>query len=366
MNPSATRPMNRGFFRHVCVLVAVAGSVNSPRALADQIMESGGGLDGVKVVGFEQGALQYRAADGSLEIAWINEIRSLSVDRTGPFLDFNEAENYAAKGDSQAALIRYRRAQKTTDDFWPDFIEVRILRTCDRPEMVEQAAASFVRVVRTARSGVAAAARLIPASLPVAADAKVQQAIEILEAAISKNPNEDQRTVLELFRFEILRRLGDGRAAVAARKIATRPLGPPLQCERAYAVVLEALKSAMADGASAEEWQCLDAALRDCSETLLVAGLLLKGNVLLAAATTREDFIRASWPFLRVAIHRRKDAQAAEGLLGAAAAMEKLQLIDKAKELLEECIAFKPGEDAVRREAESRLARLRTGSATNP
>ena len=346
--------MRRAFLTSLCLFHA-AGSA----AVADQVVIAGRSRPGVKIVAFNRGLLQFRTADGALEQAWISEIDFLNVELGGPFADFNEAERYLAKGQAEAALVRYRRAQKTTEDFWPDFIEARMLRACDRPSLIDQAAASMVRMVRAQHSGPPSAARLIPAAIPQQRDAKVVQALDTLDSALAKNPGEDQRLPLEWFRYELLRRTGDARVSQNARTVALWDVPASMRCERVYAIQLEALIATTSGVVGADELKALDTFVRHCPDTLLPTALVLKGQTLLREAKSREDVIRAGWPFLRVVIHMPDDAFAADGLLGTAQVYERLEQNDKAVRLLEESLEHKKITDEARKKAETALARLR-------
>jgi hypothetical protein len=103
----------------------------------------------------------------------------------------------------------------------------------------------------------------------------------------------------------------------------------------------------------------IDRAVQDCPDLSLPDFLLLKGELLLRAASTRDDLIRASWPFLRVAAHVPSDPRAADGLVGGASALERMGRPERAIVLLEECLAHKQLRDETRRQAEDGLARLR-------
>jgi hypothetical protein len=109
----------------------------------------------------------------------------------------------------------------------------------------------------------------------------------------------------------------------------------------------------------------LDGFIRHCPEEMLPQALLLKGRALLETAQTRDELVRASWPFLRVAIHMTENPLAAEGLLGAAEVMEALDRPDKAVELLEECLAHQAATQATKDCARKALERIRPG-ATPP
>ena len=65
---------------------------------------------------------------------------------------------------------------------------------------------------------------------------------------------------------------------------------------------------------------------------------------------------------MRVAIHFPDDAGAADGLYGAARAVERIGRVDKAIELLEECLGHPRLTPQTRRSAETALMRLRGGA----
>jgi hypothetical protein len=88
--------------------------------------------------------------------------------------------------------------------------------------------------------------------------------------------------------------------------------------------------------------------------------LLLKGDVLLARASSRDELIRASWPFLRVVAHMPDDPRAGEALIGAALVLERLASYDKAAALLTECLDRPTLADTERQRAETALARIRS------
>jgi hypothetical protein len=330
---------------------------------ADQIVVSGTTHAGVKIVGFEEGRLQFRTAKGLLQTAWIEQVDSLTVDRGGLFADLNEAERYAVKGEGENALIRYRRAARMSEDFWTPLIEARHLHACDAPSLVDQAAASFIRLMKQPGAGPLVAARLIPRGLPSGRSPKVAQALNALDTAAAEGVAEAERVVIHMFRYEILRRFrgkGDTQepAAMDSHPIALWLVPETARCERVYSIQLSALSEVMADGTELQELRALNAVIRDCPESVLPSGLLLKGEALLAGASTPAELIRASWPFLRVAIHMPDDARAAEGLLGAARVLQRLGQPEKAVELLGECLDHRLVSGETRKRAEAALASL--------
>ena len=327
---------------------------------ADQIVVNSTNYPAAKILGYQEGRIQFRTAAGSLEGAWIDQVDLVIVDRGGPFVDFNQAERYLAGSQPQEAMVRYRRTLRLSADFWADLVESRLLAACARTGDLAQTALYYIRVVRGKRSGPTAAVRLMPRSISDQRDATVVRAIEQLENAISAAPNDEQRMPLDLFRYEILRSINDPRATSAAQRIAVMEIPIALHCERVYAVQLAAMKAAMSDEADPAELTGLDRAIRDCPREMLPSFLLLKGETLLRGASTREEIIRAAWPFMRVAIHMRKDPRAAEGLYGAARAVERLGRPDQAIALLEECLGHRQLTEEIRREANTALDRLRS------
>jgi tetratricopeptide (TPR) repeat protein len=335
-------------------------------APADQLIVAGRNHPGAKIISFDQAKVQFRAADGSQQSAWIDEIDFLNVDRGGAWLDLNEAERYLGKGDLDNALIRYRRAARGLGDFWSDLADARWLRACNRADLIDQAATAYLRVLRAKSGGPAVAARLIPRNLPTRSDAKVTAALETLEAAVSKEKDDERLPALELFRFELLRQVSLPQAPKAVRSLAVRGIPPLMRCERAFSIQLAALEQALSDEADGDEWRALDAVIRDCPLPSLPRALVLKGEVLLRSAGTREELIRASWPFLRVAIHVPDSPLAPDGLYAAASVMERIGRADRAAALLKECLAHPQLSDATRGRAEAMLTGLSSQGEAAP
>ncbi len=335
-------------------------------AAADQLTVSGKNYANARIITLEAGRVEFRAGDGALLTAWLDEVDSLQVDRGGAFADINEAERLVAKGEIDNALVRYRRAARISEGFWGDLTDARILRACSRPEHIDQAALAFVKVARGKTTGAGPAVRLTPRRLPETRDPKVSAAIDTLENALIRDPAEDQRTACELFRFGILHGIGDARGDSAAQTVLSRPLPLSAKGDRAYALILDALKRATSSGANAKELASLDDFIRDCPASLLAEGLLLKGEILLQSASNPEEIIRASWPFLRVALQMSDDPRAADGFYGASIALERVGRVDKCIELLRECVAHRRVTAGTRKRAEVALARLQPKGSPTP
>lgn len=335
-------------------------------AQADQIVTQGINHSGAAIVGVDEGRLRFRTADGKLQSAWINDIGLIVVDRGGIFDDFNQAERFLAEDEPVRAILRYRRAWRLSTDFWTDLIAARLVLACDRAKQLDTATLNFIRVLRGTWAGPSAAARLIPREISVTGGRRAKRAIQQLDAALAKDPGESQRPLLEIVRYEIFRRTGDRRAASAAKRVAALSMPVIARSEQVYGIQLHALRESLKDNIDPAGIGNLDRAIRDCPETVLPGLLLLKGEALLRTASTREDIIRAAWPYLRVAIHFPDDPRAADGLYGAATALDRLGGTAKAIELLEECLGHKRVTTRTRRLAEEARTRLQSTMAPSP
>ncbi len=338
----------------------------SATVLADQVVAKGTSYAGAKVLGFEKGRLQFRAADGRVLTQWVNDIDLMVVDRGGVFDDFNLAERFLQAGEFDKAAVRYERALRLCDDFWPDLAATRLVMAYDRTGQLDKATTNFIRVVRGRFAGPTTAARLVPQTVPAKRDAKFSRAIEQLDDALAADPGETPNVLFKVLRFEIFRRVGDERTSRLAPIVAALNIPEAIRSERVYAGVLAALQEATRGEVKPARLTDLDRAIRDCPDASLAGFLLLKGETLLRAATAREDIIRASWPFLRVVVHMPDDTLAADGLLGAASAVERLGRTDQAMALLEECIVHKRVSDETRGKAQTMLTRLRAVGASPP
>lgn len=331
-------------------------------ASADQIIVDGVNYPGARVLSLEEGQLQFRSAEGTLRKAWLNDVDMIWIDRGGRFADFNQAERFLADGHPQRAAVRYRRAQRSAEEFWLDLIAVRLLLAHDASGQLDKAVGDFIRVLRGRWTGPIAAAHLIPKGFPAKRDSRVERAIEQLETAIRRNTEPTQRVLLALAHYEVSRRYGDGTVEVEARRILGLRIPEPIRSEPVYAILLEALRSSLEKGVDQEALTAMDRAVRNCPRRLLPDVLLLKGRTLLSAAASRDDLIRAAWSLLRVPIHFPDDPKAAAGLYHASVAVERLGRPDKAMELLEECLAHARLDEKMQPLADAARKRLETAA----
>lgn len=358
--PSHEPKRRRASYR-IVVFVILLIPVLVMTAQADQIVTAKVNYLGAGIVGMDKGRLRFRSADGTLQGAWPDEIELIIVDRGGIFDDFNQAERLFARNEPARAILRYRRMLRLSEDFWADLVAARLVLACDAAGHLDTATLNFIRLLRGSRGGPPAAARLIPSTIPKAGNRRVQRALEQLGAALSKRPDESQRALLLLLRYEILRRSGDPRAIQAVKSIAGLSIPANARSERVYEIQLHALRTTSVNDVNSGALTNLHQAIRDCPDTVLPDLLLLKGDMLFKTAAMRDDIVRSSWPFLRVAIHYPDDPRGTEGQYRAALVLERLGNTDKAIELLEECVGHKYVTTETRRGAEAAVERLRAG-----
>ncbi len=342
-----------------CMLVASTSRV----IYADQIVTDTENYTGARLIAFENGQLRFRTAGGELKTAWPHEVSLLIVDRGGTFDDFNQAERFFASGEPERAIVRYRRARGPSEESWSDLITARTLLACDAAGQLDKATANFIQLLEGRRTG-PAAARLFPKNIPKQRDGKVVRAIEQLDGVLRKAPEDDQQVLLELLRYEILRRTDDNRAVRAAQRVATLSIPPDARSGPAFAILLDGMGRALDEDVKFVSPSALDCAIRDCPESVLPGFLLLKGRFLLKSASNREGAIRAAWAFMRVAIHFPDDPRAGDGLYGAALALERIGRTGKAKELLEECLGHGQLTIQTRQSADKALQRLRASEGS--
>lgn len=351
------RPRQPGLNNLILVGIAAVMMGVSPAAHGDQVIAPGVNYTDVTITDLVGGRLTLkRIGDTDLSI-WLCDADRITVDAAGAFLEFNQAERFLADDNPAKAIVRYRRALRAVEGMWADLIEARLVTACDRAQRTADAALHLIRVVRGRWTGPALAARIIPRAAP-ADRAAASAAVEHLDAALAEDPPLEMRIPLQMFRYEILRNSQRLDAGVSAELVSSFSIPEGLRCDRVFQVLLPALTQALDQHADVQLLASLDRAIRYCQDELLPSFLLLKGAALLRSAATSEDYIRAAWPYMRVAIHMPRDPRAADGLRGAALALEHIGRSDQAIQLLTECLAHKKISVQTRRQAREALARL--------
>lgn len=354
---SAARPHR--WLPSLIPVIAIWGELSVPLPLhADQLEIAGKRYPRGKVIGIENGELRFRAEDSTMVAVPLADVVRIYIDPIGDFADFNAAEQSVADGSPDKAIARYERQLRTSDEFWPDLIRVRLLRACDLAGQIDKAVTYYLRVLEGEFTGPVVAARVMPDRIPGQVTSLVKQAVEQLERSATRNESDDRRPLLLLLKYDILRRTGDARAAAMAPVIAELAVPAKLASPRTGAIQLEAIRAATKGRSPAEAIKWLDRVIGQGDETIMPDLLLLKGGAQLESATTREEIVRAGWTFMRVVAHYPGDARAADALLRAAEVHERINRKDKAKALLEECIKHPAARAETRTAAERKLAAL--------
>jgi hypothetical protein len=316
-------------------------------------------LTRVRIVGLSRAGLDVRMEDGNLRSLPLYQIDLIQVDRGAAFADFNQAERMRAEGRAAQSIARYRRAMRLTEGFWSEVIPARLLRAADQAGELAMAANMFVRVVQGRMTGPATAVRMFPTNVPDKRNGEVAAALDALNGALAGDVDDAQRAVLSVFRYRILHRIGASENPREARRVAQLSIPEPVRAPPVFRAVSDALSLLVQQKAPPSDILTLiDHAIRDCTEDALPALLLLKGAVLKGQARSDDDWIRASWPFLRVVIHFPGDPRVAEAYYGAAAALEKAGRSDYAISLLHKCVESHAAPETVVQSARTMLTRL--------
>lgn len=362
--PGAVHPTIATSRQIAAIAVLFLVVLATAEATADQISAAGRNYPGVQIAGLVDGRLDVRTADGTTMFVPLSDIDWLIIDRTGQLEDLNEAERAMLAGDAHKAITRYERASRVASGFWGDVVSARSIAAYDGVGQLDEAMHHLVRLAQSRFSGPAVASRMIPRSLPAQRNARFARSIRELDAALSTAKEPPQQILLTLIRFDLLRRSGDRRAFEAAPGVLNQPIPPEIRTPQVYAMVAAALDMALAEGQhSGPAMAALDRAIENCPDESLPDLLLLKGRELLSRASTRDDVIRAAWPFLRVAVHMPQDRRAAQALYLAATALDRLGSKEPAMKALDDCLSRPEISDELRAQAEALRQRLAAGTS---
>lgn len=331
-------------------------------ARGDQVTAQGETLARGRINGFAAGRVSFRGEDGATTEVPIEAVERIFIDSKRGFDDFNQAEEAFSRGEFARAFVPYERALRAAPEgFWPDLVTCRLLVAFDRGQRLDRAVQQFIRAARGEDSGPAAAARLLPRSIPAKRDEATVNAVQQLDEALRAATDPALSALLRVLRYRILAAVGDPRADAERQAVAALAIPEPARSRDVYGVQREAIAALLASRTQPEDLALLDGPIGDCPSAALPDFLLLKGRTLLARAKTREEIIRATWPLMRVAIHMPDDPRAAEALFESAGAMERLGRPDKALRLLEECAAHKAASEDFRKNARAAIERLKAG-----
>ncbi|MHC5111170.1 MAG: tetratricopeptide repeat protein [Planctomycetota bacterium] len=345
----------------IIVLVSVAMTAGVCASRADQVVVRGKNYPAAKIRELNNGRLTFRKASGQEQAPWVVDIDRITVDRDGPFQDFNEAERYREKNEIDLALERYRRTQRMVSSYWPELIDARILQTLNATGRTRDSVRAFTKVVRGQFTGPALGARMFPTNLPDKMTKPLNEAILDLNTEISKTQNPQHRSLLMILKYELLRHVNDRRAVDMVNTVARLSIDSRARTTRVYQIILHAQQALLDKEKSPETLAALDTAIKHCPKGMLASFLMLKSETLLATASTDDELIRASWPLMRIAIHMPNDPLAGEGLYRTGLILERLGRSQKAISLIEESLALGNLSDETRTAAGAVLERLQKG-----
>lgn len=338
---------------HGCRALAIILMFVVAAANADEINIDGKTLHRVQVVNYKDGELEIRTSSGEFDKLPLRDVEFMVLDSVSGVADFNEAEELVVQQEYTRAADRYERAVRAARGFWASMARVRLLMATDRADNLEKSVRAWLDVID---EDVATAAALLPTSHPADRDVANQRTIKRLEKAAESQDNNEAAKLIELLRYDVMRRASDPEAADAAIKIAAMTLPAEILTERTMAVKLTALREGISAGKTSATLTALDQMIIDAPKDYLPQVLLIKAQALLSAAKTDREFLAAALPAMRVVVHFPKSPLAGEGLLLAAEAHAASGRTSDAERLLRECLKRDTVPERIREQARAKLA----------
>ncbi len=335
-------------------------------ASADQVIVGNADFGRVRITGFEGGRLFFQVGDGTEQGAWIDEATRIIVDTASGFEDFNDAETALANADYDRAIGRYERALRRSRNYWQDVISCRLVAAYLADGRLDRAAGYFIAVARSARAGPRAAARLLPSVVSSAKHRSAARAVEQLDSALRGASDAPDTTVLRLLRFAIAQPAGRGGGAREAHAVLRAPLDESLRIRAAYQIRVQAAEALLAAGAlEGPDFAGIDEGILHAPADVVAGFLLTKGRARMIVAKKPDQVIRATWLFMRIAIHMPADPLAPQALLEAGRGLERVGREAKAVALWRECLGMQQIDEQTRKVVEAEVARVEADAAMN-
>ncbi len=329
-------------------------------AVGDQVTVGAEVYLNVSIVSFQQGKLIFRTPRGQDIESFIRDVDFIMVSRGRRFTDFNQAEQYLHDDEPARAIPRYQRAFRTADSFWQDLFFARAIIASDRAGRIEQAIRFWIILAESDQSGVAAAVQLLPSHFQDNRRQDMDRAILQLTKAAAKQRKPDLAMLFQLLQYRLLDAISDNRMDEVAHTVLVSDWSDNLNYTEVYDMLIDVLNHTMRSEVTQESLARLDQALAVAPTDILSRLLLLKGYALLRIQEEPGSEVSAGWAFMRVVAHMPDSPDAAEGLYGAALAMEKLGRVDKSVSLLQECRDHQYASAAIKAQAEKMLRRLQS------
>lgn len=325
-------------------------------ARADEVHTAGPKYHGVRITGFENGLV--KLTERGEVLVPVEEITYISVDGGGRFDDLNEAEQMAISGKLAQAVPRYQRSLRVLNGFWKELVLARLVQRTDAAGQLDRAVTYLMRLGAGSDSGIATAARVLPANLPTRRTGASSRALATLSGAITNRREGSFRTVLIALRYLLSESVGDAQAGPRALELSRLRLDQRIGSPAMYAAKLEALDRLLRDAAAGDALLGANMIIGSCDASLLPAALLRKGHAQVALADRPADYVRASWPFLRVCVHFPQSSEAVPAWRGAADALRRAGETDDARRALRACLDRSDVSQAVRTAINNELESL--------
>jgi len=291
----------------------------------------------VQIVGYDGGMIEYRTSHGDFDKASIMDIDSLNIDSVDAVLNLNKAEAFLREERPRKAVERYEKALRGAKNFWAPLIRARLIQAADESYLFEKAVRNWLKV---AHRDQATAALLMPRFLPDELSPSTRRVLKKLERTIDRSNSQKERALLQMLRFETLRRLNDPAALVLAGPLMKLAVKTEMLMPRAADILVGAGDLLIENGASTQVLKSVEAAIVEAPEESLPTLLLLKSRAVFAGAETADDYLSAALPAMRVVIHFPSHPLAGDGLILAARAHAASDRPDEAKRLLDACMAL--------------------------
>ena len=301
----------------------------------------------------------FQVGDGTEQSAWIDEATRIIVDTASGFEDFNDAETALADADYDRAIGRYERALRRSRNYWQDVISWRLAAAYLADGRLDRAAGYFISVARSVQAGPRAAARLLPSIVSSPDRRSAARAVEKLDSALRGASDAPDTTVLRLLRFVIAEPAGRGGGVREAHAVLRAPLDESLRIRAAYQIRVRAAEALLAAGAIEEaDFAGIDEGILHAPADVVAGFLWTKGRARMIAAKRPDDVIRATWLFMRIAIHMPADPLVPRALLEAGRGLERAGREAKAVGLWRECLGLAQIDDETRKIVEAEVARV--------
>jgi tetratricopeptide (TPR) repeat protein len=329
-------------------------------ACADEFLREGEAIRRVQVIAVAAGQVEYRMPTGAFEKAPLTDCEGFVIDSITGMADFNAAEQFALKNQPRQAVERYERAARGAQSFWSDLVQARLCQAADRAGLYEKAVRAFLAVVE--RDPVTAAV-LMPSALPTLPDPSAERTLKRLEEAAGKAPLDSAKTLIQLLRFDLLRRLKNPGAVELAAEIVALPMPAEVVTPRAAAAIDAAFELLIGAGRGSEAVAAIGPLQGKGPRDFQIRWLLLEAQGRLVAAQSDDDYLAAALSAMRVAILHAETAASGEGLILAAEAHRRSGRVDDAARLLRECLKRDSVTEETKQKARDALAALAAGHA---